>query len=123
MAKKIILADDDKDLVYALQIRLEKDGYNVLVSYNGEACLELAQKELPDLIIMDVTMPKMDGYSAVKVIKFDEEIKHIPIIVSTGKDHMEDIFKMEGVKEYVVKPFEFKDFSLMVKKILGETAE
>ena len=123
MAKKILIVDDDHDLVETMQEWFEIEGYNIVTAYDGEECITQAKKEQPDLIIIDISMPKMDGYSAVKVIKVDEAIKHIPIIVLTGKDQMEDIFKMEGVKEYVVKPFEYKVFSQMVKKILEETTE
>jgi len=123
MAKKILIVDDDHDLVEVMQEWFETEGYNIVTAYDGEECIKQAKKEQPDLIIMDINMPKMDGYSAVKEIKVDEAIKHIPIIVLTGKDQMEDIFKMEGVKEYVVKPFEYKVFSQMVKKILEETTE
>jgi len=123
MAKKILIVDDDHDLVEVMQEWFETEGYNIVTAYDGEECIKQAKKEQPDLIILDINMPKMDGYSAVKEIRVDEAIKHIPIIVLTGKDQMEDIFKMEGVKEYVIKPFEYKVFSQMVKKILEETTE
>ena len=116
MAKKILVADDQKELVEAMKIRFESDGYEVVEAYNGEECLEKAKKELPDLIIMDVAMPQMDGYEAVKEIKGDETTKHIPIFMLTGKDQMEDTFRMEGVQEYIIKPFEYKDLSDLIKK-------
>lgn len=121
MSKKILLSDDDRDLVYALQIRLEKDGYKVLVSYNGQECLDMAQKEHPDLIIMDVSMPKLDGFTVVRAIKAEEAISQTPIIILTGKDHMEDIFRMEGVKEYIVKPFEYEVLAENILKIFGKS--
>jgi len=119
MPKKILLTDDDKDLIEVVGLRFEKDGYTVVRAYNGEECLEKAKAELPDLIIMDVSMPKMDGYSAVKALKADAAVRHIPVIILTGKDQMEDIFKMEGVKEYLVKPFEFDVMAQKVKDILN----
>jgi len=100
-------------------VRFEKDGYQVIEAYNGEECLEKAKKELPDLIIMDVAMPQMDGYEAVREIKRDETIKHVPIFVLTGKDQMEDIFRMEGVQEYIVKPFEYEILLGLIKKLFA----
>jgi len=118
--KKILIADDQKELVEAMKIRFENDGYEVIEAYNGEECLEKAKKELPDLIIMDVAMPQMDGFEAVREIKGDEVIKHIPIFMLTGKDQMEDIFRMEGVQEYIVKPFDYEALSGLVQKLFGK---
>lgn len=120
MAKKILIADDQKTLVEGMKVRFEKDGYVVIEAFNGEECLEKAKKELPDLIIMDVAMPKMDGYEAVREIKGDEVIKNVPIFMLTGKDQMEDIFRMEGVQEYIVKPFDYESLVELVKKQLGD---
>jgi CheY-like chemotaxis protein len=101
-----------------MSLRFEKDGYTVLRAYDGDECLEKARAELPDLIIMDVSMPKMDGYSAMKVLKTDKKIRHIPIIILTAKDQMEDIFRMEGIKEYFVKPFDYAVVAEKVKSLL-----
>ena len=119
MSKKILITDDDRELVEVMKERFELNGYTVVTAYNGDECLETAKKELPDLIILDVTMPVMDGYSAVKAIKTDTAIKHIPIVMLTGKDHMEDLFKMEGIQEYVIKPFDYEYLSGIVKKLCG----
>jgi len=118
MANKIFITDDDLNLVKAMQIRFQEAGFEVASAYDGQTCLEKIKMEHPDLIIMDVSMPKMDGYTVVKEIKSDQTLSHIPIIIMTGKDQMEDIFKMEGVKEFIVKPFEFDDILGMVKKLL-----
>ena len=117
MAKKILITDDQRELVEVMKMRFEKEGYEITTAYDGEECLKKVKEDPPGLIIMDVTMPKMDGYTAVRGIKADAKIRHIPIIVVTGKEQMEDIFRMEGVKEYVVKPFEFEDLLEKVKKI------
>lgn len=120
MAKKILVTDDDRDLVEALNTRFKSEGYEVVTAYNGEECLRKAKENCPDLIIMDVAMPVMDGYTVVTKMKEDEDLSHIPVIILTGKDQMEEIFMVEGVKEYVVKPFDFKDLTGMVKKIFNE---
>jgi len=117
MAKKILIADDERALVEAMKIRFEKDGFEVVEAYDGAECLKKAKEELPGLIIMDVAMPEMDGYDAVREIKGDPSTKNIPIFMLTGKDQMEDIFRMEGVQEYIVKPFDYETLSGMVKKL------
>ena len=121
MPQKILLTDDDKDLVEAMSVRLERDGYTVLRAYDGDECLDKARAELPDLIIMDVAMPKIDGYSALKTLRTDKAIRHIPVIILTAKDQMEDIFKMEGVKDFFVKPFEYEAVARKIKSILQKT--
>ncbi len=120
MAKKILIADDQKELVEVLKIRFEKDGYKVIEAFNGKECLQKAKIELPDLIIMDVAMPEMDGYEAVREMKGDEATKQIPIFMLTGKDQMEDIFRVEGIQEYIVKPFDYEVLLGLVKKLFGE---
>jgi len=120
MAKKILVVDDQKELVDAMKMRFEHDGYEVIEAYNGEECLKKAKEGLPDLIIMDIAMPQMDGYEAVREIRRDEAIKDIPIFMLTGKDQMEDIFRIEGVQEYIVKPFEYEELSGMIKKLFEE---
>lgn len=118
MPKKILLTDDDKDLVEVMSLRLEKEGYTILRAYDGEECLEKAKDELPDLIIMDVSMPKLDGYSTFKALRADKAVRHIPVIILTAKDQMEDIFKMEGVKDFFVKPFEYETVAQKIRSIL-----
>jgi len=120
MAKKILIVDDQRELVEAMKMRFENAGYDVVKAYDGKECLEKARKELPDLIIMDVAMPQMDGYEAVREIKGDDAIKKIPIFILTGKDQMEDIFKIEGIQEYILKPFDYKVLLGMIKKLFGE---
>ena len=117
MTKKILITDDQRELVEAMKARFEKEGYEIDAAYDGEECLLKIKANLPDLIILDVTMPKLDGFSVVRGIKSDEETKHIPIFILTGKDQMEDLFRMEGVKEFIVKPFDYENLLGKVKKL------
>ena len=80
--KKILVVDDEVDLVETIRLPLEMEGYTVLVSYNGEDALNQARKENPNLIILDIMLPKLDGYKVCRLLKFDERYKHIPIPVS-----------------------------------------
>ena len=112
-AKKILVVDDEIDLVETLRFPLELEGYNVLVSHDGEDALNQARKEKPDLILLDLMLPKLDGYKVCRLLKFDERYKHIPILMLTAKTQEKDkILGMEtGADEYITKPFEM-DYSI-----------
>ena len=95
--KKILVVDDEADLVETLRFPLEMEGYQVLVSYNGEDGLNKARAENPDLIILDLMLPKLDGYKVCRLLKFDERYKHIPILMLTAKTQEKD--KILGWKQ------------------------
>ncbi len=119
--KKILVVDDEVDLVETLRFPLEMEGYEVLVSYNGEDGLNKARSESPDLIILDLMLPKLDGYKVCRLLKFDERYKHIPIIMLTAKTQEKDrILGMEtGANEYLTKPFEIDELINKIKSYLG----
>ncbi len=114
--KKILVVDDEVDLVETVRFPLELEGYDVLVSYNGEDALSQARKENPDLIILDLMLPKLDGYKVCRLLKFDERYKHIPIFMLTAKIQEKDkILGMEtGADEYITKPF---DMDYLMEKV------
>jgi DNA-binding response OmpR family regulator len=120
--KKILVVDDEADLVETVRFPLEMEGFNVLVSYNGEDALNQARKEKPDLIILDLMLPKLDGYKVCRLLKFDERYKHIPILMLTAKTQEKDkILGMEtGADEYITKPFEMDDLMEKVKAHLSK---
>ena len=100
---KILLVDDDQDFVQLLEFDLKKRGYQVVTANNGEEGLDKLVREKPDLIVLDIKMPKMDGYTFVRRIKKDPDTKQVPIIVLTSYEPMKDMFQLEGVQDYVVK--------------------
>ncbi|MFH1783686.1 MAG: response regulator [bacterium] len=104
MGKKILVVDDEPHIVKLIVTRLQANGYEVFTGTNGEEALEVARKERPDLILMDVLMPVMDGYTFVKTAKGDNDIKDIPVIILSAKDRMSELFKAEGIKDFLVKP-------------------
>jgi len=104
MAKKILLIDDDPTLVKIVEPFLQSHGYAVSVAYDGEEGIAQAKKSAPDLIVLDVQMPRMNGYTFVFELKKIPNSNSIPIIVLTSKEGMAEIFKVEGVKEYLNKP-------------------
>lgn len=120
MKKRILVVDDEIDLVETLRFSLELEGYDVLVSYNGEEALHRARNENPDLILLDVMLPKMDGYKVCRLLKFDERFRHIPVFMLTAKTQEKDrIMGLEtGADEYITKPFEMNDLMKKVKKYL-----
>jgi DNA-binding response OmpR family regulator len=118
MKEKILIADDEIDLVTVLRTYLEVKGYEVLAAYDGEKALEVAQKEIPDLILLDVMLPKLDGYTVLRELKGKKETKEIPVIMITAKGKMKDMFEMEGVKDYLVKPFAKEELLEKIEKIL-----
>ena len=83
--KRILLVDDETDLVEMVKFRLEANDYEVLTAGDGQAALEIARKERPDLIILDVMLPKMDGYKVCSLLKKDTRYANIPIMMFTAK--------------------------------------
>lgn len=120
MSKKILIADDETDIVETLQFMLEVEGFECLTAYNGEDALNLAKREMPDLIILDVMMPKINGYKVCRLLKFDAKYKNIPVLMVTARSQEEDktIGEETGADEYITKPFEITDVVDRVKKYL-----
>lgn len=120
--KKILIVDDEVDLVETVRFPLEIEGYDTLVSYNGEDALNQARKEKPDLIILDLMLPKLDGYKVCRLLKFDDRYKHIPILMLTAKTQEKDkiMGKETGADEYITKPFEMEYLLEKVKAHLSK---
>ena len=118
--KKILVVDDEVDLVETVRFSLEMEGFDVLVSNNGEDALNQARKEKQDLIILDLMLPKLDGYKVCRLLKFDERYKHIPILMLTAKTQEKDkvLGKETGADEYITKPFEMDYLMEKVKAYL-----
>lgn len=100
---KILLVDDDQDFLQLLEFDFKKKGYQIVTASNGEDGLAKAASEKPNLIVLDIKMPKMDGYTFVRRLKKDAETKSIPLIVLTSYEPMKDMFQLEGVTDYYVK--------------------
>lgn len=109
MKPKILIIDDAKELVEVLGIRLESEGYQVLNAFNGVEGIERAEKEIPDLILLDLGMPDMDGYTMLKELRRRSSCRSIPIIVVTGRHQMKDLMMMEGVQDFISKPYKTEE--------------
>jgi DNA-binding response OmpR family regulator len=122
MAKKILVVDDEPHIVTMIESRLNANGYDVITAFDGQEGLKKAQHENPDLILLDVMMPKLTGYKVARLLKFDDKFKDIPIIMLTARSQEKDVQlgTEVGVNVYITKPFEAKLLIESIKKILGE---
>lgn len=106
--KKILIVDDEPNIVMTLDYALQKKGYKVFIARDGEEAVEIAKKETPNLILMDIMMPNMDGYEAYEKIKeIDEQIKLIFLSAKNKTQDIEKGMKM-GADDYITKPFSIK---------------
>jgi len=110
LKKRILLIEDEVDMVYALTLQLEAINCEVLSAADGQMGLDMARKEKPDLIILDLMLPKMDGYKICRMLKFDERYKQIPIIMFTARvqDQDKKLGQEVGADAYITKPFDSK---------------
>ena len=121
-AKKILVVDDEPDVASLLTLMLKSQGYTVINAVDGQEALEKARGESPDLILLDVMLPRMDGYKVARMLKFDENYSHIPIIMLTAKIQERDkATGLEmGVNDYLTKPF---DTAVLLAKIKERLAK
>jgi len=118
--KRILVVDDEKDLIKLIDMRLKTAGYEVLTALDGREGLEMARKEKPDLIILDVMLPKLEGNQVCKMLKGDALYKNIPIIILTGRVQKKDeeLAIEAGADSFLQKPFESADLLEKIKVLL-----
>ena len=121
---KILLVDDEVQLITMVQMRLEANGYEVITANDGQEGLEKAKSENPDLIMMDVMMPKMDGYKVCGLLKNDTRYSKIPIILFTARAQQDDkeLGGEVGADAYVTKPFEPPVLLAKIEELLNGTS-
>ena len=117
---RILIVDDEEDIVALLKMRLEAEGYEILVASDGQEALDIAKREIPDLIILDLMLPKIDGYKVCRMLKFDERYKKIPIILFTARSQSsdKDLGMEVGANAYLTKPFDPAVLLDNIKKLL-----
>lgn len=117
---RILLVDDERELSDSLALRLDAMGYEVVTAYDGQEALFKAQTESPDLILLDLMLPKMDGYHVARILKFDEAYRHIPIIMLTARGQAND--RQQGFNcgadAYMLKPFDSKALLSEIVRLL-----
>ena len=118
--KKILLVDDEEDIIATVSLRLEANGYEVATAVDGQDALDKARSLKPDLIILDLMLPKIDGYKICRMLKFDEKYKKTPIILFTARSQEEDMKMGEdvGANAYITKPFEAQVLLDKIKELL-----
>ncbi len=117
MPKCILVVDDDRMNVALLKGTLVSKGFDVLTAGDGEEALEELKKKVADLILLDVQMPKMDGYTFIMKKVADPAISNIPVIVLTAEKRTEALFKRHGVKSYLLKPIDTEDLINQIQAI------
>ncbi len=120
MAKKILVIDDDPVGGRLVEARLLNEGYDVSLVTNGEAGLEALRRERPALIILDIEMPEMNGYTFIIEMKKDEVLKDTPVIVLTAHEENRAIFARRGIKNYLVKPVNFDELFAKIIELAGK---
>ena len=120
MKKKILVADDETGLLAMTLLRLNKMGYDAFGGANGEEALELARQRMPDLILLDKLMPKLNGDEVLKILKKDETLQHIPVIlISAAVEDLEEKAWESGAAGFLFKPCETSELLDMIKKYTG----
>ncbi len=118
--KKILVVDDELDMLMVIKLRLEASGFEVITATDGLEGLNAARKDNPDLIVLDIMLPKMNGYKVARFLKFDEEYKKIPIVMLTALGGEEDRTTgiETGADAYLTKPFETEQLLSAVRKYI-----
>ena len=122
MSKTIVIADDEPHVLRSLEFILKKQGYSVVTAVNGEEALERVKETNPDLVFLDIQMPKMDGNSVLRHIRDDPNYQDLYIVMITAKGQEADRLNSleSGANEYVTKPYSPRNLIGRVKEILGE---
>lgn len=121
---RILIADDSVDVVELLRKRLRHEGYETIEAYDGEECLVQAREGSPDLIILDVMMPKLDGYEVCRNLKSSRRTAYIPVLMLTARGEVESKVRGlgAGAQDYVAKPFNYAELSARIKSLLAAQA-
>ncbi len=122
---KILLVDDEPEIVYLTRMMLEKAGYEMVVAKNSAECFEILKDEKPDLILMDIMLPDVDGWETCKKIKEDEKTKDIPVAMFTvrsSEDSVKKSFRYSRADTQINKPFKREDVLDKIKELLEKAA-
>jgi two-component system alkaline phosphatase synthesis response regulator PhoP/two-component system response regulator VicR len=123
MPTKILVCDDERHIVRLIQVNLERQGYQVTTAFDGKEGLEKIRAEKPDLVVLDVMMPYMDGFEVLKTLRREPETEALPVIMLTAKAQDKDVFEgyHYGADMYLTKPFNPMELVAFVKRITENT--
>jgi len=121
MTPKILIADDEPNIVISLEYLLKREGYTVLIARDGEEALEVIRREQPALVLLDVMMPKKTGFEVCQEVRADDALQNTQILMLTAKGRDTDVAKGTalGANAYMTKPFATRDLVLKVAEMLG----
>ena len=123
--QRVLVVDDEPDVLLLCRVNLEFEGYEVATAPDGEAGLEACRELKPDVVLLDVMMPKMDGWQVLEAIKEDDELSHIPVVMLTAKVQDEDQIRgwSAGAAEYITKPFSPLSLSQVIGDVITNDPE
>jgi DNA-binding response OmpR family regulator len=122
--RRILIVDDEPDLLSVLRFGLEADGFEVIEACDGETGLDLARTQHPDLLVLDLMLPRMDGYKVCRALKFDERFQQLPIFILSARSGETDrrlAFDL-GADDYITKPYEVKSLVARIRAKLDDPA-
>ena len=125
MSKKILVVDDEDDILHFLELVLREKGYDVATASGGHEALTKAQLEQPNLILLDIMMPQMDGWEVLKLLRVDEETADIPVAMLSARTEAKDRVQglQEGAIDYICKPFSLQDLLLKIETIFTQVGK
>jgi len=117
--KTILLVDDEQDIIDSISVRLQASGYQIIAARDGLEALKKARSLRPDLIILDLMLPKMDGYKVARLLKFDKRYSDIPILIlsARGQEIDKELARSAGADDYLVKPFDSAELLTRIKEL------
>jgi DNA-binding response OmpR family regulator len=123
--RKILVVDDDPYILMSLEFLMKKNGYEVIVARNGNEALELVDKQLPHLVLLDIMMPDVDGYEICRHIKSSKKLKAIKVVFMSAKSREADIQKGYdlGASLYITKPFSTREMMKQINTLMSSDAE
>lgn len=122
---KILVCDDERHIVRLIQVNLEREGYEVVTAYDGKDGLEKVKAHKPDMMVLDVMMPYMDGFEVLKNLRMDPDTRELPVIMLTAKAQDQDIFMgyHVGADMYLTKPFNPRELLTFVRRIASGVSD
>jgi Response regulators consisting of a CheY-like receiver domain and a winged-helix DNA-binding domain len=121
--KKVLITDDETEILTILKKKLSESGYEASIAFTAEDCLELAKRELPDIILLDIILPDMNGYEVAQKLRDDPETENIKILFTTGQDleprAIMDRCKELGAFDYLEKPFTLEELLKKIEEVLN----
>jgi len=120
MTRKVLIAEDDPDMIEMIQMTLDHWGYDSILAKNGKEAVDMAASQLPDLVLLDIMMPNMDGFEAARLIRQNPKTHSIPILAVTAKvlrKDREECLK-NGCNDYLSKPFTVEELASKIEKLL-----